>query len=41
MLPESVEDMRPRQLVEVTLDSLAEVGYVGTALAQIAMRADV
>jgi betaine-aldehyde dehydrogenase len=29
------------QLVEVTLDSLAEVGYVGTTLAEIARRAEV
>jgi betaine-aldehyde dehydrogenase len=29
------------QLVEVTIDSLAEVGYVGTTLAEIARRADV
>ncbi len=29
------------QLVEVTIDSLAEVGYVGTTLAQIARRAGV
>ena len=33
--------MRRRQLVEVTIDSLAELGYVGTTLAQIAARADV
>jgi len=33
--------MRRRQLVEVTIDSLAEVGFVGTTLAQIAARADV
>jgi betaine-aldehyde dehydrogenase len=37
----SVEDTRRRQLVEVTIDSLAELGYVGTTLAQIAARADV
>jgi betaine-aldehyde dehydrogenase len=37
----SVEDNRRRQLVEVTIDSLAELGYVGTTLAQIAARADV
>ncbi len=36
-----VEDARRRQLVEVTIDSLAELGYVGTTLAQIASRADV
>ena len=29
------------QLVEVTIDSLAEVGYVGTTLAEIARRAGV
>src|ERR1035437_6617161 len=37
----SVEDTRRRQLVEVTIDSLAELGYVGTTLAQIATRAGV
>jgi betaine-aldehyde dehydrogenase len=37
----SVEDTRRRQLVEVTIDSLAELGYVGTTLAQIASRAGV
>jgi betaine-aldehyde dehydrogenase len=36
-----VEEARRRQLVEVTIDSLAEVGYVGTTLAQIAARANV
>jgi len=36
-----IEDTRRRQLVEVTIDSLAELGYVGTTLAQIAARADV
>ena len=36
-----VEDTRRRQLVEVTIDSLAELGYVGTTLAQIATRAGV
>jgi len=36
-----VEDTRRHQLVEVTIDSLAELGYVGTTLAQIAMRAGV
>src|SRR3984957_11607999 len=36
-----VEDTRRRQLVEVTIDSLAELGYVGTTLGQIAARADV
>src|SRR5664279_2318257 len=36
-----IEDTRRRQLVEVTIDSLAELGYVGTTLAQIASRAGV
>src|ERR1700741_2601868 len=36
-----VEDSRRAQLIEVTIDSLAEVGYVGTTLAEIARRADV
>jgi betaine-aldehyde dehydrogenase len=35
------EDFRRSQLIEVTIDSLAEVGYVGSTLAQIASRADV
>jgi betaine-aldehyde dehydrogenase len=35
------EDTRRRQLVDVTIDSLAEVGFVGTTLAQIAARAEV
>src|SRR6516165_5461104 len=35
------EDARRVQLIEVTIDSLAEVGYVGTTLAEIARRADV
>jgi betaine-aldehyde dehydrogenase len=39
--PPTIEDTRRRQLVEVTIDSLAELGYVGTTLAQIATRADV
>jgi betaine-aldehyde dehydrogenase len=39
--PEPIEEMRRRQLVEVTIDSLAELGYVGTTLAQIAVRAGV
>src|SRR5580765_4926392 len=39
--PSPIEDTRRRQLVEVTIDSLAEVGYVGSTLAQIASRADV
>src|ERR1700689_5122066 len=37
----STEDTRRRQLVEVTIDSLAKLGYVGTTLAQIALRAGV
>src|SRR5271169_1993750 len=37
----AAEDTRRRQLVEVTIDSLAEVGFVGTTLAQIAARAEV
>jgi betaine-aldehyde dehydrogenase len=36
-----IEDTRRRQLVEVTIDSPAELGYVGTTLAQIAARAEV
>ena len=36
-----LEDFRRIQLIEVTIDSLAEVGYVGSTLAQIASRADV
>src|SRR5271154_6260680 len=36
-----IEETRRRQLVEVTIDSLAELGYVGTTLAQIAIRAGV
>jgi betaine-aldehyde dehydrogenase len=39
--PLPIEDMRRRQLVDVTIDSLAELGYVGTTLAQIAARASV
>ncbi len=35
------EPTRRRQLVEVTIDSLAEVGFVGTTLAQITARAGV
>src|SRR3984957_14349865 len=38
---EPIEEMRRRELVEVTIDSLAEVGFVGTTLAKIAARADV
>jgi betaine-aldehyde dehydrogenase len=36
-----LEEARRRQLVEVTIDSLAELGFVGTTLAQIAGRAGV
>jgi betaine-aldehyde dehydrogenase len=39
--PSPIEETRRRQLVEVTIDSLAELGYVGTTLAQIAVRAGV
>src|SRR5690349_21543652 len=35
------EDFRRSQLIEVTIDSLSQVGYVGSTLAQIAGRADV
>jgi betaine-aldehyde dehydrogenase len=38
---EPIEEMRRRELVEVTIDSLAEVGFVGTTLSQIAARAGV
>jgi betaine-aldehyde dehydrogenase len=38
---EPAEESRRRQLIEVTIDSLAELGYVGTTLAQIAGRAGV
>lgn len=38
---EPIEETRRGQLIEVTIDSLAEVGYVGTTLAQIARRAGV
>jgi len=36
-----VEEARRVQLIEVTIDSLAEVGFVGSTLAQIASRAGV
>jgi betaine-aldehyde dehydrogenase len=36
-----LEEVRRTQLVEVTIDSLAELGFVGTTLAQIAGRASV
>jgi betaine-aldehyde dehydrogenase len=38
---EPLEESRRRQLIEVTIDSLAELGFVGTTLAQIAGRAGV
>jgi betaine-aldehyde dehydrogenase len=38
---EPAEESRRGQLIEVTIDSLAELGYVGTTLAQIAGRAGV
>jgi betaine-aldehyde dehydrogenase len=38
---DELEETRRRQLIEVTIDSLAELGYVGSTLAQIASRADV
>jgi betaine-aldehyde dehydrogenase len=38
---DEAEDARRVQLIEVTIDSLAEVGFVGTTLAEIARRADV
>jgi betaine-aldehyde dehydrogenase len=41
LVGEPPEESRRSQLVEVTIDSLAEVGYVGTTLAQIAGRAGV
>ncbi len=34
-------ETRRAQLIEVTIDSLAEVGYVGSTLAQIGRRAGV
>jgi len=37
----SGDDKRSRQLIDMTIDSLAEVGFVGTTLAQVAGRADV
>jgi betaine-aldehyde dehydrogenase len=40
-LREPLEETRRSQLIEVTLDSLAELGYMGTTLAQIASRAGV
>jgi betaine-aldehyde dehydrogenase len=38
---EALEEPRRRQLIDVTIDSLAELGYVGTTLAQITGRAGV
>jgi betaine-aldehyde dehydrogenase len=38
---DQLEEARRIQFVEVTIDSLAEVGYVGTTLAQISRRAGV
>ena len=38
---EALEETRRCQLIEVTIDSLAELGYPGTTLAQIAGRAGV
>ncbi len=38
---DAVEETRRCQLIEVTIDSLAELGYLGTTLAQIAGRASV
>lgn len=38
---DEVEEVRRRQLIEVTIDSLAELGYVGSTLVQIAGRAGV
>jgi betaine-aldehyde dehydrogenase len=38
---EALEETRRCQLIEVTIDSLAELGYLGTTLAQIAGRAGV
>jgi betaine-aldehyde dehydrogenase len=40
-LVQPLEELRRTQLVEVTIDSLAELGFVGTTLAQIAGRAGV
>jgi betaine-aldehyde dehydrogenase len=39
--PRPAEDDRRLQLIETTIDSLAEVGFVGTTLAEIAGRAGV
>jgi len=39
--PAPIEDTRRGQLIDVTIDSLAELGFVSTTLAQIAARAGV
>jgi betaine-aldehyde dehydrogenase len=41
LVGEPPEESRRSQLIEVTIDSLAEVGFMGTTLAQIAGRAGV
>ena len=41
MLSRDEPEERRRQLIEVTIDSLAEVGFIGSTLAQIASRAGV
>src|SRR6202012_70870 len=41
LVQEPPEESRRSQLIEVTIDSLAELGFVGTTLAQIAGRAGV
>ena len=38
---DEAEELRRAQMVQVTIDSLAEVGFVGTTLAEIARRAGV
>lgn len=40
-LPRSIEDSRRAQVIESTIDSLAEVGFVGTTLGEIAGRAGI
>jgi len=40
-VPSEGEERRRRQLIEMTIDSLAERGYIGSTLAEIAGRADV
>ena len=39
--PERLEDYRRQQLIDVAIDCLAELGFVGSTLAQIASRAGV